>query len=193
MKFVLPLLLSVVSATCATVATAADVTRVPAVIVFNDTAFSWPVGDRSKFKAGDAIWTWDVVEAKRNQTLVSADCARWSLTVNGAKWCFASEENLAAFKKATDEDGNNSFIPKFGGRCLLGTSWGVPAAPGDPRTFRLIDGELVLQSHNKWWPEYNRERALHEKLATLSMRIYRAVGVVDDNAKLAASKGVARK
>ncbi len=163
------------------VALANEPEKAPEIIVWNGTAFSWPVGNRDKFKDGDPITSWDVVAAFTGQTLMRADCAKFSHMHKGSRWCFTSQTNLEAFKNATDKDGDNPMVPRFGGRCLLGTSWGIAAARGDPRTFRLIGGELVLQSHNKWWNEFDHDRPLNERLARLSIQIYRTMGVIVPN------------
>ncbi len=160
----------------------ADVKKYPEIITFNDTAFSWPVGEKENFKKGMPIRTWDVVAALDEQSLTEADCSKWSVLFKGVTWCFSSETNLKTFENATGIEGQNRYEPFLGGRCVLGTSWGIPAATGDPRTFRVIKignkPTLHLQSHNKWWSEYLKDEKENRARAALAHRIYVNVGAI---------------
>jgi YHS domain-containing protein len=56
----------------------------------------------------------------------------------GAKWRFASAENLAAFKAAPDK-----YAPQYGGYCAWAAAQGY-TAKGDPKYWKVIDGKLYL-------------------------------------------------
>lgn len=173
----------------------AEIKTYPEIITFSGKAFSWPMEKRSEFKEGMPVRSWDPVSALDEQTLQEADCTKWSTSYKGATWCFSVEKNLLKFEKATKNGQSNRYEPLLGGRCVLGTSWGVPAATGDPRTFRVleIDGtaRLVLQSHNKWWNQYMRDEKLNLTLAKFAHRLYENTGVIrhyETPIKKAASK-----
>ncbi len=69
---------------------------------------------------------------------------------NGAKWQFASAENLDKFKSAPEK-----FAPQFGGYCSYAVSHGY-TADGDPATWKIVDGKLYLNYNHdvrKKWEE----------------------------------------
>ncbi len=157
----------------------------PEIINWGGIAFSWPKGDKKKYKSGDPLHVYDVVSALDDETLTEADCAKWSLPHKGVTWCFAKEENLGKFKKSIDEEGDSPYEPLFGSRCALGTSWGIRSPSGDPRTFEVIeyhgDKRLVLQSHNKWRAEFRAKQEENLSKATLAHNIYLSVGAIVQN------------
>lgn len=57
---------------------------------------------------------------------------------NGAKWRFATAENLARFRAEPAK-----YAPQFGGYCAWAVSQGY-TAKGDPRFWRVVDGKLYL-------------------------------------------------
>jgi YHS domain-containing protein len=57
---------------------------------------------------------------------------------NGAKWLFASAENLEKFKKDPE-----AFAPQFGGYCAYAVSHGH-TADGDPQAWKIVNGKLYL-------------------------------------------------
>jgi YHS domain-containing protein len=65
--------------------------------------------------------------------------AQFETTWQGARWRFASRENLDMFR-ATPE----RYAPQYGGYC----AWAVGArnylAPGDARYWRIVDGKLYV-------------------------------------------------
>ncbi len=163
----------------------------PQIINFGGVTFAWPKRRREKgyeFKAGDPLLTYDVVDALDEQTLTEADCKKWSKDHKGATWCFASDENLASFTKSIDADGDSLYEPVFGGRCTLGTAWNISSPTGDPRTFRVIEyrgqSRLVLQSHNKHWPEFHKDEKLNFRDAAAHHRGYLRHGIIVPNAEL---------
>ncbi len=56
----------------------------------------------------------------------------------GARWRFASAENLAAFKANPTK-----FAPQYGGYCAWAVSQGN-TAKGDPKYWKIVDGKLYL-------------------------------------------------
>ncbi|MEM6762505.1 MAG: YHS domain-containing (seleno)protein [Pseudomonadota bacterium] len=57
---------------------------------------------------------------------------------NGAKFAFASAENLARF-----EADPASFVPQYDGHCAYGVAQGGKV-PGNPHLWRILDGKLYL-------------------------------------------------
>ena len=160
----------------------------PEIINWGGTAFSWPKGDRKKYKSGDPLYVYDVVSALDDETLTDADCTKWSLQHKGITWCFTKEANLAKFKKSIDEDGDSPYEPLFGSRCALGTSWGIRSPAGDPRTFEVIEyrdeKRVVLQSHNKWRAEFRADQPANLSKAALAHNIYRSLGAIAPSTEL---------
>lgn len=64
----------------------------------------------------------------------SSKAATW----NGAKWYFASDENLAKFKAAPEK-----YAPQFGGYCAFAVAKGS-LAKGDPKVFTVVEGKVYL-------------------------------------------------
>jgi hypothetical protein len=66
----------------------------------------------------------------------------------GARWRFASQENLAAFLADPER-----YAPAYGGYCAYAVSQGS-LQPGDPRIWRIVDGKLYLNlspsTMSKW-------------------------------------------
>ncbi len=56
----------------------------------------------------------------------------------GAKWFFASKENLDKFKSMPDK-----YAPQYGGYCAYGVSQGA-AVKGDPLLWKVVDGKLYV-------------------------------------------------
>ncbi|REJ80016.1 MAG: YHS domain-containing protein [Acidobacteria bacterium] len=68
---------------------------------------------------------------------------RHTLEWNGAKWRFASAENLSSFEAAPER-----YAPQYGGYCAWAVSQGY-TADADPEAWKIVDGKLYLN--------YNRE------------------------------------
>ena len=68
----------------------------------------------------------------------------------GAKWKFASQANLEAFKAAPEK-----YAPQYGGYCAWATAHGS-LAKGDPLVYTLKDDKVYLNYnksiHKKWEP-----------------------------------------
>jgi YHS domain-containing protein len=56
----------------------------------------------------------------------------------GAKWYFASRENLDKFLAMPE-----AYAPQYGGYCAYGVAQGS-AVKGDPELWRIVDGKLYL-------------------------------------------------
>lgn len=64
-----------------------------------------------------------------------------SFVYAGAVWRFASEENLSRFRSDPAR-----YAPQFGGYC----AWAVSQhylAPGDPKYWKIVDGQLYLNAN----------------------------------------------
>lgn len=72
----------------------------------------------------------------------------FSLTHNGAKWLFSSQENLEAFKENSDK-----YTPQYGGYCAYAVSNGSTASI-KPEYFTIHEDKLYLNYsksvHKKW-------------------------------------------
>lgn len=64
--------------------------------------------------------------------------AMHELKYKGAIWRFASAKSRASF-----EANPAAFAPQFGGYCAWAVSQGY-LAPGDPKQWKIVDGELYL-------------------------------------------------
>jgi YHS domain-containing protein len=65
--------------------------------------------------------------------------AQFETTWQGARWRFASQQNLEMFRAAPER-----YAPQYGGYC----AWAVGArnylAPGSPQHWRIVDGKLYV-------------------------------------------------
>lgn len=62
---------------------------------------------------------------------------------NGAAWHFASEENLAAFRRTPEQ-----YAPQFGGYCAYAVANGYTAKTA-PEAWHIADGKLYLNFDTK--------------------------------------------
>ena len=111
--------------------------QVPDAIINNDG-----IGF-SRMIDGELV-AFDLVAAYDEHAIVVADCAQFKAKVQGVDWCFASASNKTTFEAATQDNGNNQYLPFVGGHCALGMSFGNLTARGDPRTAVRIGNQLVL-------------------------------------------------
>jgi YHS domain-containing protein len=77
---------------------------------------------------------------------------------NGARWLFASSENLEKFKADPI-----AYAPQFGGYCSYAVSHGY-TADGDPATWKLVEGKLYLnynQEAKEAW-EKNQDKFIKD-------------------------------
>ncbi|MEK7628085.1 MAG: hypothetical protein AAB421_01540 [Patescibacteria group bacterium] len=152
----------------------------PETITHDGIAFSLKIGEK------DPVVAYDVVDAWRGKITI-ADCTKWSAFANGATWCFASARNQVKFVTKTDKEGGNAYAPHLGGRCVLGTSWGYPAARGDPRTAKVYRTELgdvlILQSAAKWVPVFDQDPQVNRKIARAVFNFGLASGIITPNRK----------
>lgn len=107
-----------------------------AIINIDGVGFSRMIDDR--------FVAFDLVAAYDEHAIVEADCGAFKADVKGVSWCFSSADNKATFDAATQENGNNKYLPFVGGHCALGMSFGNLTAKGDPRTAIRIGDLLVL-------------------------------------------------
>jgi YHS domain-containing protein len=71
---------------------------------------------------------------------------------NGAKWFFASAENLEKFKANPEQ-----YAPQFGGYCSFAVSKGY-TADGDPNAWKVVDGKLYLNYNQKVKEMWEKEQ-----------------------------------
>ncbi|MBC2601506.1 YHS domain-containing (seleno)protein [Puniceicoccus vermicola] len=71
----------------------------------------------------------------------------------GAKWLFASNENLKAFEKAPEK-----YAPQFGGYCAWAVAHGS-TADIDPEVWSVVDGKLYLNYSKDIQKKWNADRA----------------------------------
>lgn len=64
--------------------------------------------------------------------------AAYETQYKGATWRFATPEAKVKFQKNPA-----AYAPQFGGHCAWATSQGY-VAPGDPETWKIVDGKLYL-------------------------------------------------
>ena len=62
--------------------------------------------------------------------------AKYEYIWNGAKWLFASEENMRKFQASPE-----AYAPQFGGYCSYAVSEGY-TADADPEAWKVVDGKL---------------------------------------------------
>jgi hypothetical protein len=155
-------------------------------IVVNDgVAFSWKKHEKGKRIDFDVVSAWE--NAKNGGEPAVADCDKFSTQLKGATWCFATAANLKRFLAETDKDGENSYLPFVGGRCALGASWGRLQAAGDPRSARIVQGDLgpmlVLHSHKKWWSVFSKNEFVRMQVAQMRVDFAMRVGDIVPNEK----------
>jgi YHS domain-containing protein len=91
----------------------------------------------NKDSNGYAVHGFDTVAYFVASNAVQGD-PKFEYTWNGAKWLFASIDNLEKFKANPE-----TFAPQFGGYCSYAVSHGH-TADGDPQAWKVVDGKLYL-------------------------------------------------
>ena len=97
----------------------------------------------SRMADGNLV-AYDLVAAYDEHMIVEANCEAFKATAKGVSWCFSNATNKATFEAATQDNGNNQYLPFVGGHCSLGMSFGNLTARGDPRTAVRVGNLLVL-------------------------------------------------
>ena len=97
----------------------------------------------SRMVEGNLV-AYDLVTAYDEHMVVEANCSAFKSSAQGVSWCFSSAANKATFEAATQDNGNNKYLPFVGGHCAMGMSVGNLTARGDPRTAVRIGNQLVL-------------------------------------------------
>ncbi len=87
--------------------------------------------------SGLAVRGYDAVAFFAEEAAIQGSPA-FEYTWNGAKWLFATAENLEKFKADP-----SAFAPQFGGYCSYAVSHGY-TADGDPQTWKIVDRKLYL-------------------------------------------------
>jgi len=114
-----------------------------------------------------AIDGYDAVAFFTDSAAVKGDKA-FTTEWNGASWCFASAENLDAFKSNPEK-----YAPQYGGYCAYGTADGH-LSPTQAETWTILDNKLYfnynmkvkerwmqdqngyIEKANKNWPELSK-------------------------------------
>lgn len=84
-----------------------------------------------------AVGGYDAVAYFKDNKPVKGNPA-FTLDYKGAKWQFASAENLAAFRANP-----TAYAPQYGGYCAWAVSQGYTAS-GDPLVWNIVGGRLFL-------------------------------------------------
>jgi YHS domain-containing protein len=79
--------------------------------------------------------------------------AKFATDYQGAKWLFANEQNLNAFKANPTK-----YAPQYGGYCAWAVAQGDDA-PGDPLNWKIIDGKLYLNYNAKIQQQWEAKSA----------------------------------
>lgn len=69
----------------------------------------------------------------------------FSVDYHGIQFYFASEENKQAFLKSPEK-----FLPKYGGWCAYALALEPKKVKVDPKTYKIIKGELYLFYNTIW-------------------------------------------
>jgi len=89
-----------------------------------------------------AIDGYDPVAFFTDSSAVKGDKA-FTTEWNGASWCFASAENLDAFKSNPEK-----YAPQYGGYCAYGTADGH-LSPTQAETWTILDNKLYFNYNMK--------------------------------------------
>lgn len=101
--------------------------------------------------AGLAVRGYDAVAFFAESAAVEG-IPSFEYTWNGAKWLFATVENLEKFKADPV-----AYAPQFGGYCSYAVSHGY-TADGDPRTWKIVDGKLYLNYNQEAKEAWEKEQ-----------------------------------
>ena len=101
---------------------------------------------------GVAIQGYDPVAYFQEHKPVSGK-SEYTYEWNGAKWQFATRENLQSFSQNPQQ-----YAPQYGGYCAFGASRGY-LAQTDPQAFTILEGRLYLNYNldvrTEWMKEVN--------------------------------------
>ncbi len=101
--------------------------------------------------SGLAVRGYDPVAFFASNDAIVGD-KKYEFTWNGAKWHFASAENLEKFKADPV-----AYAPQFGGYCSYAVSRGY-TADGDPMTWKIVEGKLYLNYNQEVKEEWEKEQ-----------------------------------
>jgi YHS domain-containing protein len=105
----------------------------------------------NKDHQGLALRGFDAVAYLTVDSAVRGD-PRYEFVWNGAKWYFATAENMEKFRKDP-----NLYAPQFGGYCSYAVSHGY-TADGDPEQWKVVDGKLYLNYNQKAKEAWEKEQ-----------------------------------
>lgn len=120
---------------------------IPLALAFSTAMFSAAfAGEQYVDKTGFAVSGYDVVSyfdlpqagVGQSQPAPLAGKAALTTEYNGAKFAFATQENLDRFLANPA-----AFVPQYDGHCAYGVAKGGKV-PGNPNLWRIVDGKLYL-------------------------------------------------
>jgi YHS domain-containing protein len=117
-----------------------------AIVAFPALAFAKKPSVYTGIVAGVGAGGYDVVSYTQGGP--KKGDPKFVATYNGAKWYFASAENMKAFEASPAK-----FAPAFGGYCAYAVANGV-TAKGDPKLWKIVGGKLYFnlnkQAQSRW-------------------------------------------
>lgn len=117
------------------------------LIAMANVPVSWAVDPVYSDFFGHAIQGYDPVAYFTQSKPVEGD-SQYQYEWNGAKWRFANDENLQAFKANPEQ-----YAPQYGGYCAWAVSQGYTAKV-DPEAWTIDNGKLYLNYNrsvrDKW-------------------------------------------
>jgi YHS domain-containing protein len=117
-----------------------------AVVAMPTLAFAKKAGVYTGIISGVGAGGYDVVSYTQGGP--KKGDAKFAASYNGAKWYFASAENMKAFQASPGK-----YAPAFGGYCAYAVANGV-TAKGDPLLWKIVGGRLYLnlnkQAQKRW-------------------------------------------
>jgi YHS domain-containing protein len=79
--------------------------------------------------------------------------AKFAQDYDGAKWYFASAENLKTFQASPAK-----YTPAYGGYCAYAVAKGY-TAKGDPEIWSMVDGKLYLNYNTSTQSSWKKDTA----------------------------------
>ncbi len=107
-----------------------------AAVAFSTLAFAKKDAVYTGIVSGVGAGGYDVVSYTTGTPQMGE--AQFAADYDGAKWFFASAENMKAFQAAPTK-----FAPAYGGYCAFAVAKGA-TAKGDPKVWTIVDGKLYL-------------------------------------------------
>jgi YHS domain-containing protein len=120
-----------------------------AVVAMPALAFAKKAGVYTGIISGVGAGGYDVVSYTQGGP--KKGDAKFAASYNGAKWYFASAENMKAFQASPGK-----YAPAFGGYCAYAVANGV-TAKGDPKIWKIVGGRLYLNLNKAAQSRWNAD------------------------------------